>query len=483
MNKVMLRIGGEDSEGAEGRVFERRNPISKGLASRCAAASPSDGDRAAESAEAAFGGWSESGPNLRRSILLNAAKCLEERTKAIVEAMVRETGSSEMWAGFNVTVGCAMLVEAASLTTQIRGSVIPSDRDGTLSLAIRRPIGAALCIAPWNAPVILAARALALPLACGNTVILKGSERCPQTHRYVVDALIAAGVPPGVVNYINNMPADAPAIVEGLISHSSIRHVNFTGSTAIGRRIAELAARHLKPTLLELGGKAPMAILSDANINEAVRGAVFGAFFNQGQICMSTERIVVDRSIGDKFVDRFARRAAKKVAGDPAKSDSVLGSVVDESTVKHIAALVDDAKEKGARILLEGGCAGTIMQPCIVDYVTENMRLWREESFGPVVAIQRADGDEEIVHLANSSNYGLSAAVYGSDISRLLNVAGRIETGICHINGPTVFDEPHMPFGGVKDSGIGRFGGKFGIEEFTTTRWITINSKPIQLPM
>ncbi len=481
MDIVTLKVGDTDQRGD--KIAIRRNPVTGGDATHYTAATPENAAAAAEAAGAAYPEWSKTGPSFRRSILNKAAEELEKKQGEIVDAMVREIGATKGWSAFNVKLGADIFREAAAMTTQLTGETIPSNRPGTLAFALRKPVGPMLGIAPWNAPVILGVRAIAMPLACGNSVVLKGSEMCPHTHRLIINALYAAGCPDGVVNYINNTPEDAPDIVETLVVHPAIRRINFTGSTRVGKIIAGLAARELKPVLLELGGKAPMAVLNDADIHEAVKGAVFGAFFNQGQICMSTERLIVDEEIGDAFVAAFAKRTKTIIAADPALSDAPLGAVVSERTVEHLRALVGDAKSKDAHVVIEGQIDGAIMQPTIVDQVTPNMRLWREESFGPVVAITRARGDDEIVRLANDTEYGLSAAVYGADMSRLMSVAQRIESGICHINGPSVYDEPQMPFGGVKASGYGRFGGRFGVEAFTDIQWLTINTQPVHLPI
>ncbi len=311
-----------------------------------------------------------------------------------------------------------------------------------------------LGLAPWNAPVILAVRAIAAPLACGNTVVLKGSEICPRTHRLIGEVFRAAGLGEGVVNVVSNAPADASRIVEALIAHPTVRRVNFTGSTRVGRQVAELAARHLKPALLELGGKAPLIVLDDADLDEAVAAAAFGAFMNQGQICMSTERLIVDEQIADEFAARLAAKAATLVAGDPRKAKTPLGAIVSFEAAERIVGLVRDAVAKGARILAGGGANGVLMDATVLDHVTPAMRIYGEESFGPVAAIIRVGGVEEAVRVANDSEYGLAAAVFGRDLTRAFAVARRIESGICHINGPTVQDEAQMPFGGVKASGL-----------------------------
>jgi benzaldehyde dehydrogenase (NAD) len=339
-----------------------------------------------------------------------------------------------------------------------------------------------LGIAPWNAPVILGVRAIATPLACGNTVVLKGSELCPRTHALIVEALNEAGLPPGVVNFVTNAPADAGAVVEAMVAHPAVRRVNFTGSTKVGRIIAQTCAKYLKPAVLELGGKAPLVVLDDADIDAAVNAAAFGAFANSGQICMSTERIVVDATIADAFAAKFAAKAQSLPLGDPREGPVVLGSVVDQGTVARCNALVDDALAQGAKLLCGGRADSTLMPATVLDHVTPAMRIYREESFGPVKAIVRVNGLEEAVATANDNEFGLSSAVFGRDVARAWNVARRIEAGICHVNGPTVHDEAQMPFGGVKASGYGRFGGKAGVEAFTELRWITVQTTPRHYP-
>jgi len=270
--------------------------------------------QAADAASAAFPKWSETGPNARRALLNRAAEELEARADAFVASMAEELRASEPWARFNVMLGAGMIREAAALTTQIAGEVIPSDKPGLLSLALREPVGVVLGIAPWNAPVILGCRAIGTPLACGNTVILKASERCPRTHGLIVEAFAAAGFPEGVVNIVTNELAEAGEVVGALIDHPAVRRINFTGSTAVGKIVAKRAAEHLKPVLLELGGKAPLIVLEDADLEEAVKAAAFGAFMNAGQICMSTERIIVVNAIADEFARRFAEKAASMPA-------------------------------------------------------------------------------------------------------------------------------------------------------------------------
>ena len=454
-------------------TFDRHDPVTKKVATTAAAASLDDVARVVASAEKAFASWSETGPNARRALLMKAADLMESRRSDFVTLMLEETGATAPWAGFNVHLAAGILREAAALTTQITGEVIPSDKPGILAMAIRQPVGVVLGMAPWNAPVILGTRAIAAALACGNTVVLRSSEVCPGTHHLIGQVLNYAGFPPGVVNVISNAPEDAAAVVEALIVHPAIRRINFTGSTKVGRIIARLAAEHLKPVLLELGGKAPFVVLDDADVDQAVEAAAFGSFMNQGQICMSTERIIVDEAVAETFVAKLAAKASRLPAGDP-RGHVVLGSMIDLPAAEKMDALIADALAKGAVLVSGGRRDGTVVEATLLDHVTPDMRIYAEESFGPVKPIVRVKGVDEAVRVANDTEYGLSAAVFGKDIQRALAVSKRIQSGICHINGPTVADEAQMPFGGVKGSGYGRFGGKAVINEFTDLRWVTI---------
>lgn len=477
-----LLIGNKDIDAADGAIFERCNPVSGDVATRAAAAQKSDAIAAADAASAAFPAWAKLAPTARRKLLLKAAELLEERAADFVKAMTAETGATAGWGAFNVHFAADIFREAASLTTQISGETIPSDRPGCIAMSVRRPAGVVLGIAPWNAPIILGVRAIATPLACGNTIVLKASEVCPATHRMIGEVLRDAGFPNGVVNIVTNNPADASEVVSALISHAAIKRINFTGSTKIGRIVAQLAAQELKPVVLELGGKAPLMVLDDADIDEAVNAAIFGAFMNQGQICMSTERIIVHEAVADTFVERFTKRALALPAGNPNLTGVVLGAVVGNATVERVEKMVTDASAKGAKIFRAAAATGTIIPAIVIDKVTSDMMIYSEESFGPIVCVIRAQNDEEAIQLANDTAYGLTASIFSRDISRALSLAERVDTGMCHINGPTVHDEAQMPFGGVKDSGYGRFGGSAGIAEFTDLRWITIDTAKIAYP-
>ncbi|MEZ2330262.1 aldehyde dehydrogenase [Mesorhizobium sp. RCC_202] len=470
---IGLLIDGDERAATGKASYDRLDPFTGKLATRAAAASIADANTAVEAAAAAFPAWSQTGPGERRALLSKAADVMASKVGEFTRLMMEETGATGAWAGFNVMLAANMLREAAAMTTQISGEIIPSDKPGTLAMAIRQPAGVCLGIAPWNAPVILGTRAIAMPIACGNTVVLKASEMCPGTHRLIGQVLVEAGLPKGVINVVTNDPKDAPGIVETLVAHPAVKRVNFTGSTKVGRIIAELAGRHLKPALLELGGKAPLLVLDDADIDAAVNAAIFGAFMHQGQICMSTERLIVDETIADEFVAKLAARASQLPAGDP-RGHVVLGSLINSQAADKMEELVADATAKGAKLVAGGKRTGTVVEATLLDHVTPAMRVYSEESFGPVKPVIRVKGEDEAVRVANDTEYGLSSAVFSRDIRRALAVAARIQAGICHINGPTVGDEAQMPFGGVKGSGYGRFGGKASIAEFTDLRWVTI---------
>jgi vanillin dehydrogenase len=482
MEEIKLLIAGRDAPAAKSATFDRLNPISGEVATRASAATAADAKAAADAAAAAFPKWSAIGPSARRALLNKAADLLESRAAQFASILSTETGATGGWGHFNVHLAAGMLREAAAMTTQISGEVIPSDVPGSLAMGIRQPAGVVLGIAPWNAPIILGVRAVAMPLACGNTVILKASEICPATHRLIGAVLTEAGLGDGVVNVITHEPKDAEAVTEALISHPAIKRVNFTGSTRVGKIVAALCAKYLKPVVLELGGKAPLIVLDDADIDAAVNATVFGAFANSGQICMSTERVIIDEKVADEFATKLAKRVAALPSGDPRKGDFVLGAVVGKPTVDRVQKLVSEAVAKGAKVLCGGESDGTIMKGIVVDKVTQDMSIFREESFGPQVSITRVKSAEEAVKVANDTEYGLSAALFTRDVARGIELARKIESGICHINGPTVHDEAQMPFGGVKASGYGRFGGKAGIAEFTELRWITIQTTPRHYP-
>ncbi|MBJ9985345.1 aldehyde dehydrogenase [Acinetobacter sp. S40] len=483
MQNVQLLIHGQSLDASNRASFKRISPIDGQVASVAAAATLEDVDRAIESAQQAFQVWSKLSPTERRLRLLKAADLMDQHSDQFIQIGMQETGSTATWYGFNVHLAANMLREAAAMTTQIDGSLIPSDVPGNLAMGIRVPCGVVVGIAPWNAPVILPTRALAMPLACGNTVVLKASEACPATHRLIGQILCEAGLGDGVVNVITHAPEDAPQIVQRLIEHPAVKRINFTGSTKVGKIIAETAAKYLKPVLLELGGKAPVIILNEAHLDEAVNAVAFGAFFNQGQICMSTERVLVQDGIADQFIEKLIAKTQALKAGNPTVQNNVLGVLESRRAAERIQHLLDDAQSKGADLPLGIQIDDTTMQPTLVLNIQPEMLLYREESFGPVCTVQRFHTLEEGIALANDSEFGLSSAVFSQNFAEAFEVAKQIDSGICHINGATVHDEAQMPFGGTKSSGYGRFGSKASIAEFTELRWITVQTQSRHYPI
>jgi len=482
--QTQLIIDNKAQDAAGGDTFERTHPLSGEVVTSGAAASVEDALTAVESAASAFATWSKTGPSERRAILLKAADIMERRTPELIEAMGTEVGAAPLWAGFNGFLTSNLLREAAGLATQIQGETIPTDKPGTLSMTVRVPAGVVLSMAPWNGAGVLAARALAYPIVCGNTVVFRGSELSPRSHQLIAEVFHEAGLPAGVLNFITTSAEEADAVVSAIIAHPAVRRINFTGSTTVGRIIAQKAAAELKPCLLELGGKAPLVVLDDADLDGAVNAAVFGSFLFQGQICMSTERFVVDESIADAFVEKFVAKASTLTSGDPvADASCVVGPMVTASSGPRINEMIDDAVAKGAEVVLGGHADGAAMPATIVDKVSPTMTIYDRETFGPITTVVRVSGVEEAVRVANDTEYGLAAAVFGRDTSRALQVAMQIDAGHVHVNGATVQNEAQAPYGGMKNSGYGRFDGRAVINEFTELKWITVEPADQQYPI
>ena len=472
---VQLVIDNIPQAASDGKTYQRIDPVSGKVVTTGAACSVEDALRVAASSQQAFKTWSKVGPTERRRLLLAAADALEGKMELLCSVMAEEIGASQLWSQFNVGASANLLREAAALTTQIKGETLATDKPGTLSITLRQPVGTVLSIAPWNGPVILGTRAIAYPLACGNTVIFKGSENSPRTHELLAQAFYEAGFPPGVVNFIISAPEDAGAVTEALIAHDTVRRVNFTGSTKVGRMIAQTSAKYLKRCLLELGGKAPFIVLEDADLEGAVNAAIFGAFLYQGQICMSTERFVVDDAVADEFVAKFAARIRGLEQGSPVSNPgSVVGPMISQGSVQRINQLLDDAIGKGATIVAGGLAEQAQMAPTLVDRVSSAMEIYDEETFGPVTTVVRVKGAEQALDVANDTAFGLSSAIFSRNVSLALDLAGRLDAGCVHINGATVQNEPQAPYGGMKNSGYGRFDGSAVIDEFTEVKWVTV---------
>jgi acyl-CoA reductase-like NAD-dependent aldehyde dehydrogenase len=344
-------------------------------------------------------------------------------------------------------------------------------------MGIRRPVGVVGAIAPWNAALILSARSIAAPLVLGNTVVAKPSEESPLSGGLLWGEVFGeAGLPDGALNVVTHGPGRAGPIGDELVENARVRRINLTGSTATGRKLAEAAGRHLKRVVLELGGYNPLIVLADADVGYAVNAAAFGAFLHQGQICMSARRIIVDRAVADEFTGRLAEKTAGLKTGDPSQPDTVIGPLINERALETVASRVRDAVAQGARVLAGGERVGRCFQATLLADVPPDSELAGVETFGPVASVEVVDGADQAVQRANDTPYGLAAGILTSDPDRGLALADRLHAGIVHVNDQPVHDEPQMPFGGVKDSGWGRFGGAAATEEFTELKWVTVQS-------
>ncbi|KAJ5436290.1 Aldehyde/histidinol dehydrogenase [Penicillium cf. griseofulvum] len=450
--------------------FEVHVPATGELSGYCAGVSVDDANRAVDAAQAAFPAWSKTKPNERRDILMKAADIMASRKEELIQYQREETGAGRPFSEFTFNMGVLFIKDFAARISSIEG-VVPNVNGGG-AIVYKEPYGVILSIAPWNAPFILGTRAVALPLAAGNTVVLKGSELSPKCFWALGDIFRQAGLPAGCLNVIFHQPSDAPAVTNALIAHKAVRKVNFTGSTLVGSIIASTAGKHIKPVLLELGGKASAIVLDDANLDKAAMNCAIGSFMHSGQICMSTERIVVQRSIADEFRQKFVE-TTEKLFG----KDAPALVLVNSAAVTKNKKLVADAVSRGAKLLFGDADASesinTGMRPIVVDGVTKEMDMYATESFGPTVSFMVVDTEDEAIELANDTEYGLTAALYTNNLFRGLRVAKQIDSGAVHINSMTVHDETVLPHGGWKSSGFGRFGGISGYDEFLQTKTVT----------
>jgi aldehyde dehydrogenase (NAD+) len=426
---------------------------------------------AIDAAHAAKAAWGNSPAALREKILHRAADELEAATNEIVDLLIGEGGSTFGKAHFEIPFAANMLRSIAGEARRVQGDVFPSDVSGLISLAIRRPLGVVAGISPFNFPVVLALKKVAFALATGNTFVLKPSEETSLVGLKLAEIFEKAGLPPGVLNVV---PGDGATLARVLFDDPRVKLISFTGSTAVGRLIAVECAKKGKRVILEMGGKSPLIVLKDADVDYAVDTACFGIFIHQGQICMAGSRIIVEAPIYETFLQRFAAKAKTLQVGDPRDPHTVIGPLIRTSQCQMIDRKIKEAVAAGARVLTGGTYEGNFYQPTVVADVTPNMAAFRDELFGPVAAVTRADNADHALALANNSSYGLSSAVLTNDLQLAMRFALELEAGMVHLNGPTVHDEPTVPFGGVKDSGSGREGGRWSVEEMTEVKWVTI---------
>ncbi|MFJ3405908.1 aldehyde dehydrogenase family protein [Promicromonospora sp. NPDC090134] len=469
-------VGGREVPAASGRMTDDLDPRTGGTYLRVPACDVGDVTLAVDAADAAFAWWAATAPSTRRALLNHAADLLESRLEEFTTAMLAETAGTRTWAAFNVSMSAELIRQAATMATTPTGSLLATDVPGQWSLAVREPAGPVAAFVPWNGPLILCARAVAVALATGNPVVIRPSEDAPVTSGlFLAQVLTDAGLPDGVVNTVTNDRADAPGVVQALVADPRIRRVNFTGSTGVGRIVGAAAGQHLKPAILELGGKNPILVLADADLDHAANGVTTAKFMNSGQICMCVDRVIVHQDIAEDFTTRFVEKVRALGQGDPDSPTTTVGPLINARAAERVAGLVADAVAKGARVLVGGGSPDGAFYPAtVLSDITPEMRIYGEEVFGPVATIFTVPDDEAALTLANDTDYGLSSAVYTENATRGLAIARRLRHGAVHINNHSVSDEPQAPVGGVKDSGYGHFGSQWGADFFTETRWITI---------
>ncbi|HEY4066134.1 MAG TPA: aldehyde dehydrogenase family protein [Burkholderiaceae bacterium] len=466
-----LYIDGVWRAGSEQQTSEDFNPLDGSLYARVAQASAADVDAAISAAHRARGAWAAMPASAREAILLKAADVVAASVDEIRDVLINESGSTFGKSMFEVFYCVDLLRVAAGAVRQVCGDTMPMTMPGQIGMTIRQPLGVIAGIAPFNAPLLLAMKKVAFALAAGNTFVLKPSDLTPVIGLKIAQIFEAAGLPPGVLNVI---PGPAEVVGELLMSDPRVKMITFTGSTRVGRQLAAQAGKYLKRFTLEMGGKNPMIVLKDADLDYAVDAAAFGIFFHQGQVCMASSRVIVEAPLFDAFCEKFAAKARSLKVGDPRDPTTIIGPLIRASQCGVIDQHVKDAVDKGATLLCGGRHDGSLYEPTVLGGVTRGMAVFDDESFGPITSIVRATDSEDALAIANDTSYGLSSSVITNDMQKAFDLALRLEAGMVHLNDCTVADEPHAPFGGIKNSGFGREGGKSSIEEMTELKWITL---------
>lgn len=477
-----LPIGGQWRHGKAKGVTRDLDPFTGKILLEIPQADREDLDTAYAGAIRAQREWGTALPAQRAAVMRKAAEIMEARQEEIISWLIREAGSVRLKAELEWSSVQAALLEAAGAPYLMEGRILPSDVPGKECRVYRRPVGVVGVISPWNWPLQLSARSVAPALAVGNAVVIKPASDTPLTGGLLLARIFEeAGLPPGVLSVVVGAGSE---IGDSFVTHPVPRVLFFTGSTPVGRHIAELAAKAeiLKRTELELGGNSPLVVLADADLDQAVEAAVFGKFLHQGQICMIANRFIVDDSAYDEFLDRFAARVRGLKRGNPNEPDTVIGPIINQKQLDSLTRRIEEAHKSGLREVLGGKPEGLVLPPQIFADVPPDNALAQNELFGPVAPVIRARGDEDALRIANDTEYGLSAAVFSRDIERGTRFAQRLEAGMAHVNDQPVNDLPNNPFGGEKNSGIGRFGGVWAVEAFTTDQWITVQHEPRTYP-
>lgn len=464
-------IGGDWVDADGGGVFDVLNPLDDSLYCRAAKGTGADIRKAVAAAKSAFPAYRETTPTERERMLLKVAEIMEARKQDLLDCLIDEIGSPIGKAMFEFTKGLTMVRAAAGMCRNVRGETIPSDRPGTFSMSIREPLGVVAVITPFNVPLIKTTRLVANALAVGNTVVHLPSEMAPHLTVLFAEIVAEAGCPPGTYNVVTGFGHE---IGDDLTGNKDVDFVTFTGSSVVGQHINEICARNKTPNTLELGGKSPTVILADADLDKVVPLAARSIFMFAGQACIGSSRFYVERPLYDAFVKRFAMVAGKVGMGDLRDPDTVIAPIISDRQRRRVKDHIADAVAKGATIAAGGGWEGNRCQPTLLTGVTDDMTVCRSETFGPVTSIYPIDSYEEGLARANDTEYGLSSAIFTKDIDKAFHFARHIGAGMCHINGPTIHDEAHVPFGGNGESGVGREGTDADMEAMTELKWVTV---------
>lgn len=468
---LQLFVGGDWVDATGGKTFEILNPLDDSLYAHAAKGSGDDMRRTVAAAKAAFPAFKETTPTQRERWLLRVAELMEERQAELIDCLIDEIGSPVQKAMFEFHKGLTMIRAAAGLCRNMRGETIPSDAPGKFSMSIREPLGVVAVITPFNVPLIKTTRLVGNALALGNTVVHLPSEMAPHLTVIFAEIIAEAGFPAGTYNVVTGLGHE---IGDDLTAHKDIDFVTFTGSTVVGQHINEVCAKNKTPATLELGGKSPTVILADADLDKAMPLVARSIFMFGGQACIGSSRFYVERPIYDEFVKRFAMIAGKVGMGDLRDPNTVIAPIISDRQRQRIKDHIADAVAKGATVAAGGEWEGNRCQPTLLTDITEEMVVCKTETFGPVTSIYPIDSFEEGLEKANDTEYGLSSAIFTQDINLAFHFARNIGAGMCHINGPTIHDEAHVPFGGNGESGIGREGTDADMEAMTELKWVTV---------
>src|SRR5467141_104889 len=474
--------GGEWRSASSGRTFDVHQPFGGQLYAKVAAGGAEDARIAVQAAADAFPAWSQTTPAERAGLFLKACEIVKRRRSEIAEVLALETGSTISFATFQQDLVAATLQQAAGWVFRSKGEVLQTNQPGLHSIGVRRPLGVVASFTPWNGANVLSWRAVISPVAAGNTVVVKPSEFSPiSAGLMLAEVAEEAGFPAGVINVLTHAPGAAGGIADEFFERPEVRVINLIGGVKTARMLAERAGRTLKRTVLELGGFNPMIILDDVDMDYAVRTATFGSFFHQGQICLNTRRIIIQRKIYDEFLKKFVARTNTLPAGDPLDPKTIIGPVITSAAVKLIDERVKEAVARGATVHAGAKYDGQIYYPTILTDVSLDAAIANEETFGPVVVVEAVGTPEEAVDAANRTMYGLTSSILAGNTYKAFEMAPKVLAGIVNVNSPTVNDEIHAPMGGVRDSGWGRTGPR-SLDDFSDVIWINSHSGQRQYP-